>query len=45
LVQKREGEGREEILIANVFGSRGEGRDDKTKLLFYPYNLTGVSEF
>jgi hypothetical protein len=21
-----------------VFGSRGEGREDKTKLLFYPYD-------
>jgi hypothetical protein len=39
LVQKREGEVREEILIINVFGSRGEGRDDKTKLLFYPYSF------
>jgi hypothetical protein len=41
----RGGEGREGILIANVFGSRGEGRDDKTKLLFYPYNATRVSKF
>jgi hypothetical protein len=43
LVQKMEGEGREVILIANMFGSRREGRDDKTKLLFYPYNFTRVS--
>jgi hypothetical protein len=28
-----------DILIANVFGSRGEGRDDKTKFSFYPYNI------
>jgi hypothetical protein len=27
-------EGSGEILIANVFGSRREGRDDKIKLLF-----------
>jgi hypothetical protein len=27
------------ILITNVFGLRGEGRNDKTKLLFYPYNF------
>jgi hypothetical protein len=39
----RRGEGREGILIANVFGSRGEGRDDKIKLLFYPYNLIRAS--
>jgi hypothetical protein len=39
----KRGEGREEILITNVFGSRGEGRDDKTKLFFYPYNLIKVS--
>jgi hypothetical protein len=37
------GEGREEILIANMFGSQGEGRDDITKLHFYPYNLTKIS--
>jgi hypothetical protein len=43
LVQKMEGEGREVILIANMFGSGREGRDDKTKLLFYPYNFTRVS--
>jgi hypothetical protein len=35
----KRGEGREGILITNVFGSREEGRDDKTKLLFYPYNF------
>jgi hypothetical protein len=34
---------REDILIVNVFGSRGEGREDKTKLLFFPYNITRVS--
>jgi hypothetical protein len=38
----REGEGRERILIVNVFGSRREGRDYKIKLLFYPYNITRV---
>jgi hypothetical protein len=43
LVQKMEGEGRELILIANMFGSRREWRNDKTKLLFYPYNFTRVS--
>jgi hypothetical protein len=32
----REREGREGILITNVFGSGRERRDDKTKLLFYP---------
>jgi hypothetical protein len=37
------GEGREEILIANMFGSQGEGRDNITKLHFYPYNLTKIS--
>jgi hypothetical protein len=43
LVQKRGEEGMGGILIANVFGSRGKGSDDKTKLLFYSYNLAGVS--
>jgi hypothetical protein len=28
-----------------VFGSGREGRDDKTKLLFYPYNITRVWRF
>jgi len=31
-----EGERRGDILIKNVFGSRGEGRDFKITLLFYP---------
>jgi len=30
------GEGRGDILIKNVFGSQGEGRDFKIILLFYP---------
>jgi hypothetical protein len=42
LVQKRGEDGRRKILIVNVFGSGREGRDDKTKLLFYPYNITRV---
>jgi hypothetical protein len=41
----REGEGREGILITNVFGSGREGRDDETKLFFYPYNAIRVSKF
>jgi hypothetical protein len=42
LVQKKGGDGRERILIVNVFGSRREGRDYNIKLLFYPYNITRV---
>jgi hypothetical protein len=38
----RRGEERERILIVNVFGLRGEGVNDKTKLFFYPYNLIRV---
>jgi len=30
------GEGREDILIKNVFGSQGDERDFKIILLFYP---------
>jgi hypothetical protein len=45
LVQTREGEGRGGILITNVFGSGRKERDDKTKLLFYPYNAIRVSKF
>jgi len=30
------GEGREDILNKNVFGSQGEGRDFNSILLFYP---------
>jgi hypothetical protein len=39
----KEGKGGGRFLIINVFGSRREGRDDKTKLPFYPYNLIRVS--
>lgn len=35
--------GREEILVKYVFGS--QGRDFKTKLLFYPSNLKTISWF
>jgi hypothetical protein len=36
--------GREERgFNVNMFRSRGEGREDKIKLLFYPYNLARVS--
>jgi hypothetical protein len=43
LVHKKEWNGWEDVLIANLFGSPGEVRDDITKLHFYPYNLTKVS--
>jgi hypothetical protein len=46
LIHKRGGgggEGRENILIANMFGSQGEGRDDIIKLHFNLYNLTKFS--
>jgi hypothetical protein len=38
LVQKKEGEGREEFLFKYMFGSGGDGRDFIINLQFYPYN-------
>jgi len=37
LVQRRGRKGRGEILIVYMFGSNGEERYFKIKLLFYPY--------
>jgi hypothetical protein len=39
----KRGEERAKNLIANMFGSHGEGIINKTKLLFYPYNFTSDS--
>jgi len=43
LVQTMRGKGRGGILIKYMFGSQGEGRDFKTKLLFYPSNIKTMS--